>query len=60
MAEDQQCIAELKAAFLIASQKALVKKQSYAKKIGTGMGSVIKVPWKLTKVVVLSLEKVVI
>lgn len=60
VAEDQQSVVDLKAAFKNASEKAIVKKQSYAKKIGTGMSSVVRVPWKITKVVVLSLEKVCI
>lgn len=51
-------MSDLKNAFKIAASRAVVKKKSYAKKIGTGMTSVIKVPWKITKVVVLSLEKV--
>lgn len=58
VAEDQLSVKDLKEAFIMASQKALVKKQSYAQKIGSGMTQVVKVPWKLTKVVVLSLEKV--
>lgn len=58
VAEDQQSVRELKEAFILASQKTLLKKQSYAQKIGTGLNTVVKMPWKLTKVVVLSLEKV--
>jgi hypothetical protein len=58
VAEDQKSVADLKAAFQTASEKAVLKKQSYAKMIGSGLTSVIKVPWKVTKVVVLSLEKV--
>jgi hypothetical protein len=58
VAEDQKSVADLKAAFQTASEKAVLKKQSYAKMIGSGLTSVIKVPWKVTKVVVLSLEEV--
>jgi len=45
-------------AFKNAADSLPPKKQSYAKMLGTGITSAIKVPWKLTKVVVYSLEKV--
>ena len=45
-------------AFKNAASKQPQKKKSFSKKLGDGTLAVIKMPWKLTKVVVLSLEKV--
>jgi len=37
--------------------KPMVKK-TYAKSIGVGLAGLVKVPWRLTNIVMLSLEKV--
>jgi hypothetical protein len=57
LAEDSISVAELKEAFFKGSLMAPVKR-SLAQNFGKGVFGVVKVPWKLTKVMVLSLEKV--
>lgn len=57
MSEDFISVAELKEAFILAAKKAPVKR-SLAQQFGKGVFAAVKVPWKLTKVMVLSLEKV--
>jgi hypothetical protein len=57
LAEDSITVEELRDAFLRGSQMAPVKR-SLAQQLGKGVLGAINVPWKLTKVVVLSLEKV--
>lgn len=57
LAEDSISVAELRDAFAKGSLMAPVKR-SLAQNFGKGVFGVVKVPWKLTKVMVLSLEKV--
>jgi hypothetical protein len=57
VSENLQSISELEQSFKSASQKEHVRR-TLAKIIGQGMISTMKIPWKLTNVMVLSLEKV--
>lgn len=57
LAEDSISVAELRESFAKGSLMAPVKR-SLAQNFGKGVFGVVKVPWKLTKVMVLSLEKV--
>ena len=57
LSEDPVSVAALREAFVQASKKAPVKR-NLAKQFGKGVYTMVNVPWKLTKVVVLSLEKV--
>ena len=56
ISDEQISVEQLKEAFLQASKKAPA--QVVAESIGKGIFAAIKVPWRLTKVVVHSLEKV--
>ena len=57
LAEDQASMVSLREAFDQGSKMAPVKR-NLAQQLGKGVFGAIQVPWKLTKVVVLSLEKV--
>ena len=57
LAEDSVSVQELRDAFVQSSLKAPIKR-SIAKQFGKGVFGAIKMPWKLGKVMVLSLEKV--
>lgn len=57
LAEDSISVQELREAFVLSSHKAPIKR-SIAQQFGKGMFGAIKMPWKLGKVMVLSLEKV--
>ena len=55
VSEDVDSIDELKSQFILGSTRKPTKSTSVAKKIGTG---IVVAPWKLTKIMVYSLEKV--
>lgn len=59
LGEDQKGLSDLREAFEAAISKKHVGK-SYARNFGKGLFQVVKVPWKLTNVMMLSLEKVVL
>jgi hypothetical protein len=59
VSEDSASVAQLREAFIIASKKAPVKR-TLARQFGKGVYSAINVPWKLTNMMVLSLEKVIL